>query len=222
MFMTREQPTPPNDLAWQIPPECQGQTVEVSYASDCSELYWRRHYDRSNCSTSYAYCSFDDAPDAAWEPWNGTPSGVDWTEISDNHTAACQLGAECECRPARFDSITDLSLALDSFNSLEFEALASFEGFVSYAWQHYNEHPVFDRDLLLGLYLRQAGLRPVDYLDSHVHNLLFGPKARTEAIKERLRKHYEEFVPQGGNDDSHVASDLCRDTLSDIERILEE
>ncbi len=112
--------------------------------------------------------------------------------VDNNHTAACQLGAECECRPARFDSITDLSLELDSFSSLEFEFPASFDGFLGYAWQYYTDHPVFDRDLLFGLYLRQVGLRPVDYLDSHVHGLLF-----EDAINGDTLNEYETFVWDG-------------------------
>lgn len=56
---------------WDIPPECQGQIVEVSYGLDEDGLPWRRTVDRSSGDVAYSLLS--DQPPELWEPWNCSP-----------------------------------------------------------------------------------------------------------------------------------------------------
>ena len=71
----------PEGLEWITPPECQGQIVEVSYASDCEAYLWRRVHDRADQSTRYARVDLDDLDDADLQPWNREPSVSDWESV---------------------------------------------------------------------------------------------------------------------------------------------
>lgn len=70
-------------LSWIVPPVCQGQIVEVSYACDRNGAY-RRSYDRSDRSTSYAFCAIEDCPDALcdFDPANAEPD-YDFEPVDD-------------------------------------------------------------------------------------------------------------------------------------------
>ncbi len=64
-------------LKYQTPPACQGQTVEVSYATVSGEdgdgwIVCRCH-DRSDNTTSYSARVWEDGEE--FEPWNGEPGG---------------------------------------------------------------------------------------------------------------------------------------------------
>lgn len=64
-------------LPWITPPACQGQMVEVSYASvaDDSGDGWilRCCHDRSDNTTAYGVRKWEDGEE--FEPWNGEPDG---------------------------------------------------------------------------------------------------------------------------------------------------
>ena len=76
-------------LRWHIPPENQGQIVEVAYAA-CDGMAFRRVTDRSYTPgderrTSYEGCMFDDLPeDFEWGPWNEEPEVPEhlWEDLS--------------------------------------------------------------------------------------------------------------------------------------------
>jgi transcriptional regulator with XRE-family HTH domain len=61
---------PGDDLSWHVPPECQGQTVERSYAVEGDYLY-RRVYDRSDRTERYEVREIGPAEEP--EPWNREP-----------------------------------------------------------------------------------------------------------------------------------------------------
>lgn len=75
-------------LAWVVPPVCQGQIVEVAYASDRECSLYRRTFDRSDRTTSYERADLDDL-EGEFEPWNGEPDVVGWESMDDQ--------CECEC-----------------------------------------------------------------------------------------------------------------------------
>jgi hypothetical protein len=72
---------PPTVDDWHVPPEQQGQIVEVAYGIDQEGDPWRRRTDRS-CPTSdgvtYEQGAWGAMGEWTWEPWNGTPQGVEW------------------------------------------------------------------------------------------------------------------------------------------------
>jgi hypothetical protein len=71
-------------MDWIVPPECQGQIVEVSYASSCDGFYWRKTEDKSNRTVSYARANASDCgcfgECHCFEPWNSEPMAFDWKE----------------------------------------------------------------------------------------------------------------------------------------------
>lgn len=75
------------DVTFHVPPQNQGQIVEVAYGSDCAGLVFRRTVDRSDGSTSYAVAdSADcgcDSGCSCFEPWNSEPLGFDWVSIEE-------------------------------------------------------------------------------------------------------------------------------------------
>jgi hypothetical protein len=59
--------------AWHVPPECQGQIVEVSYTVDAEAgVILERTLDRSDGSEVIVAYDYP-ARDHTWDPWNGTP-----------------------------------------------------------------------------------------------------------------------------------------------------
>lgn len=74
-----------DDLKFMIPPICQGQIVEVSYAADADRAYMRV-FDRSDRSEDLYAVSWDDVSADeydAWDPANVEP-GIDedlWVKI---------------------------------------------------------------------------------------------------------------------------------------------
>lgn len=72
---------------WITPPECQGQTIEVSYASDCECFFFRRSTDRSAAlgsikSVTYEMVDMDDVDVDAWDPINGEPPFTGWRSVN--------------------------------------------------------------------------------------------------------------------------------------------
>jgi hypothetical protein len=57
-----------------VPPECQGQIVEYSYATggESPVVIIERRWDRSDGSVQYEAYE-DGAPDGDFDPWNGAP-----------------------------------------------------------------------------------------------------------------------------------------------------
>ena len=65
-----------HDLKFHVPPECQGQIVEVSYAGEHPAGIIRRVHDRSDRITSHSVCAwedFDGDDDREFDPWNSEP-----------------------------------------------------------------------------------------------------------------------------------------------------
>ena len=67
---------------WTVPPICQGQIVEVSYGDDYAGGAYRRTYDHSDRTVSYAVadmasCGCDCECDC-WDPANTEPVKFDW------------------------------------------------------------------------------------------------------------------------------------------------
>jgi hypothetical protein len=58
-------------IQYHIPPECQGQIVEVSYGCDEDYVY-RKTFDRSDRTTTYS--RFEPFYDDDFQPWNREPS----------------------------------------------------------------------------------------------------------------------------------------------------
>lgn len=71
-------------MKWHIPPELQGQTVEVSYGSTGDGRLWRRIHDRTDRSTVYDVADAGDCgcPGEChcFEPWNREPANYGWVE----------------------------------------------------------------------------------------------------------------------------------------------
>lgn len=61
-------------VEYHVPPENQGQIVEVSYGCDAEYVY-RKTYDKSDRTTSYARFEHPDTPEQEFDfdPWNGEP-----------------------------------------------------------------------------------------------------------------------------------------------------
>jgi hypothetical protein len=72
-------------MTWIVPPECQGQIVEVAYATSCDGLLWRRVTDRSDRSVTYEVASADscgcEKECACFSPQNAEPCGFDWEPV---------------------------------------------------------------------------------------------------------------------------------------------
>lgn len=62
---------------WHVPPECQGQIIEVAFGMADDGIVVRRTFDRSDRSVCYATAELE----GEWDPWNGSPSGLDWTPL---------------------------------------------------------------------------------------------------------------------------------------------
>ena len=72
------------DMAWHTPPANQGQSVEVSYASDHCGRYYERTVDHSDGSYRYRATPFGSLEDhRSWQPWNDVPdiAEFDWCDI---------------------------------------------------------------------------------------------------------------------------------------------
>ena len=69
-------------MKWIIPPECQGQMVEVAYGDSYDGMAWRCTTDRNDGSVAYEVAEMSDCgcdgECNCWEPWNVEPSGYDW------------------------------------------------------------------------------------------------------------------------------------------------
>lgn len=63
---------PTGAITWHTPPKCQGQMVEVSYASGEDGLIYRRTWDHSDSTRTYSKHLLDDGE--SFEPWNVEPN----------------------------------------------------------------------------------------------------------------------------------------------------
>ena len=76
----------PEVQSWIVPPECQGQIVEVAYGSQCDGTYYRRTSDRSDGSVTYAVADASDCgcdrECECFDPTNREPKAFVWTEVS--------------------------------------------------------------------------------------------------------------------------------------------
>lgn len=73
-------------MTWTTPTENQGQMVEISYGWHDGGLY-RRRYDHSTRTATYAVADEDSAARLAqsgWDAINGSPDGVQTWTPSDN------------------------------------------------------------------------------------------------------------------------------------------
>jgi hypothetical protein len=73
-------------IVWIVPPECQGQIVEVAYSRSYDAHGYKRVTDHSTGSVTYYSAEFDSAGTypLEWEPWNGSPylpDGVEWKPV---------------------------------------------------------------------------------------------------------------------------------------------
>jgi len=70
--------------AWIVPPECQGQMIEVAYRSD-GEFVYRRTRDRSAGTIVVERMAWGDINDhdADYEPWNCEPDLPDLWELCE-------------------------------------------------------------------------------------------------------------------------------------------
>ncbi len=62
---------------WHVPPECQGQIIELAYGVAEDGIPMRRTTDRSDHSVAYTLLdqeAFDALDEGEWEPWNREPS----------------------------------------------------------------------------------------------------------------------------------------------------
>jgi hypothetical protein len=68
-------------MIWIVPPENQGQGVEIAYAEGYNGTAYRRVTDLSDRSVSYERAFFADMDEEvadAFDPANGEPAGIDW------------------------------------------------------------------------------------------------------------------------------------------------
>jgi hypothetical protein len=67
-----------------VPPENQGQIVEVAYGWHEGRLY-RRTHDRSDRTTCWEVADEDEAADLdeTWDPVNGAPAVKTWSDCQD-------------------------------------------------------------------------------------------------------------------------------------------
>jgi hypothetical protein len=64
------------EVSWTVPPECQGQTVEVAYSTypTAGGIVFRRLTDRSDRSVEYAARRLtSDEEEQGWAPWIREP-----------------------------------------------------------------------------------------------------------------------------------------------------
>lgn len=64
-------------LRFDVPPNCQGQTVEAAYACDPDGMV-QRIYDRSDLTTRYYVADWPQGDDIQFDPVNVEPEGIDW------------------------------------------------------------------------------------------------------------------------------------------------
>ena len=72
-------------MTMHTPPECQGQTVEVSYGWDGANFY-RQVHDRSDDTTTWYRAHAASArkyADSGDEPWNEEPKITRWTPCAE-------------------------------------------------------------------------------------------------------------------------------------------
>lgn len=73
-------------MKMHIPPECQGQMVELSYGGDGSGLLFRRAVDRSDREERWFRAAADECGHegecGCFEPWNKEPTAYAWTPCS--------------------------------------------------------------------------------------------------------------------------------------------
>ncbi len=67
---TRE---PEITASWITPPECAGQTVELSYGQDDEGQCWERIIDHSGPTTTYRALGHATEIEGGWEPQNRRP-----------------------------------------------------------------------------------------------------------------------------------------------------
>lgn len=71
------------NIRWIVPPECQGKIIEVAYGDDRTGTLYRRCYDQSDRTTSYATADAADCGCAdecdCYSPQNREPTGYEWT-----------------------------------------------------------------------------------------------------------------------------------------------
>lgn len=77
-----------DDIQWIVPPECQGQIVEVAYSKGSDRYAYMRVTDRSDNSVAYYVFDIEWLGDKApkrWEPWKGTPDVADddWKPLEE-------------------------------------------------------------------------------------------------------------------------------------------
>lgn len=77
--------TEPDVLAWITPPECGGQIVAAAYGlGRCGERVYRRRFDASDGSTSYAEADADCGCERecdCWDPASREPRGCVWEPL---------------------------------------------------------------------------------------------------------------------------------------------
>lgn len=72
-----------SNLTFIVPPECQGQMVEYSYACDENTAY-QRVTDRSSRTVALYTADWADLPDDAfssWDPANSEPAISGWESV---------------------------------------------------------------------------------------------------------------------------------------------
>jgi hypothetical protein len=75
-----------NGVTFHVPPEYQGQIVEVSYASTPFGVV-EKTFDRSDRTTRYRIASWTGALERWWAssgPWNTTPPRARWRRLTKN------------------------------------------------------------------------------------------------------------------------------------------
>jgi len=74
-------------MGWIVPPECQGQIVEVAYCThyDSSQRAYRRIHDRSDGEVTYQRTDASELDDDEWDPANVEPSidREDWEDCDE-------------------------------------------------------------------------------------------------------------------------------------------
>ncbi len=87
-------------LRFDIPPNCQGQTVEAAYACDPDGLI-QRIYDRSDLTTRYYVADWPQGEDLDFDPVNAEPEGIDWELVAvPGATPRHRTAAPTRRRPA--------------------------------------------------------------------------------------------------------------------------
>lgn len=69
-------------MKWHIPPENQGQTIEIAYGDSFNGFFWKRMFDKSDGNTVYYVASANScgclAECSCFEPWNREPTKYRW------------------------------------------------------------------------------------------------------------------------------------------------